>query len=128
MEQWIKVRANLVTDYRVTVIADRLKQHPTKIIGCLCVLWIRGDTHTEDGFLPGFTRGIVDKEVGLKGFSKELEHFEWIEFTDDGARIVDFRKHNGEGAKGRARDLQRKYKTRTNTRTNSPSLADGVSN
>ncbi|MFZ4082650.1 MAG: hypothetical protein ACOYKN_15580 [Pirellula sp.] len=124
MEQWIKVRANLETDYRVTVIADRLKQHPTRILGCLCVLWFRGDTHTEDGFLPGFTRGIVDKEVGLKGFAKELEQCQWLEFTDDGARIVDFRKHNGEGAKGRAKDLQRKYKDRNNKR----SLADGVSN
>ena len=68
----------------------------------MCVLWFRGDTHTEDGFLPGYTRGLLDKEVGLKGFSKELEDFEWIEFSDDGARIVDFRTHNGEGGKGRA--------------------------
>ena len=112
MEQWIKVRANLVTDYRVTVIADRLKQHPTRIIGCLVALWIRGDTHTETGFLPGFTRGILDKEVGLNGFSMELEQCNWIAFNDEGAQILEFEKHNGASAKARAKDAKRKDSTR----------------
>jgi hypothetical protein len=115
MEQWIKLRVNLETDCRVAVIAERLKQHPTRILGCLCFLWFRGDTHTETGFLPGFTRELLDKQTGLKGFSKELEQCNWISFNDKGAQILEFEKHNGTSAKARAKDSKRKDLTRNMT-------------
>jgi hypothetical protein len=124
MLHWIKLRKSISDDPRVLGLASRLKVKPTEIIGCLTLLWFCGDTHSTDGKLPNLTPDALDKQVGLKGFSAELVKTGWLVFSEQGAEIVKFLEHNGDGAKRRAQDAKRNAELRTKK----TSLADGVSN
>ena len=108
MEHWIKLRKTLADDPRVLGIASTLKQHPSRVIGCLALLWFSGDTHTTDGKLPYLTAKALDQLVGLKGFAAELIKIDWIRFSEQGAEIPKFDEHNGWGAKRRASEYMRK--------------------
>jgi hypothetical protein len=131
MEHWIKLRKTLADDPRVLGMASKLKQHPSRIIGCLALLWFSGDTHTTDGKLPYLTVKALDDLVGLKGFADELVKIEWIMFSEHGAEIPKFDEHNGKGAKRRATEWARKAATRTLdtgsgcAKTDGRGLADG---
>jgi hypothetical protein len=132
MEHWIKLRKTLADDPRVLGIASTMKQHPSRVIGCLALLWFSGDTHTTDGKLPYLTPKALDELVGLKGFADALVKIDWIRFSEHGAEIPKFHEHNGRGAKRRATEYARKVAARESdtvsggAKVDGKSLADGV--
>jgi hypothetical protein len=131
MEHWIKLRKTLIDDGRVLSIAKKMKQHPTRIVGCLAYLWFSGDTHTTDGKIPYLTPEGLDAHVGLDGFSAELVKIGWIRFSEQGGEILKFDEHNGRGAKRRATEYARKLAAREfdtvsdGANVDGKSLADG---
>jgi hypothetical protein len=109
MASWIKMRTNLDTDPRVVNIAAATGQSVRTIVGCLHFLWSLADEHTTDGKLRGYTVASID-HMTVSGFAAALQvpTVKWLEVDTDGfVRIPDFKRHNGESAKRRARNAVR---------------------
>ncbi len=105
---WIKMRTNLWTDPRVVRVSNTLKTGRTQIIGGLFRLWSLGDEHSEDGVLQGYSAKFIDQECGLPGFAKALQSVGWLSISHDSVSIPRFEEHNGQSARRRAQDAQRK--------------------
>ena len=54
-----------------------------------------------------YTREEIDRVTGLKGFGRALERVGWIEYSEEGIRLVNYEKHNGRSAKKRAENARR---------------------
>lgn len=110
---WIKMRGNLWDDPRVARLCDITDQPEAAIVGGLYWLWATADQHTEDGVMPGLTLRAIDRKTGISGFGQGLCEIGWLEDHPDGVRIVNFEEHNGQSAKRRCTDAQRKANIRS---------------
>ncbi len=119
---WIKMRGNLWDDPRVAKICDITEQPEAMVIGGLYWLWAMADQHTENGCLPGLTVRQIDRKTGIQGFGAALVAVSWLIDREEGVEIVRFEEHNGQSAKRRCVDAQRK----ANARNVSASDADIV--
>ena len=123
---WIKMRTDLWECPQVVRIVSALCPHDVRnvsatcpqraaVIGGLYRLWSLGDQYTEDGKLPGYTAALVDDTVGIEGFAAALCSVEWLSEDAEGVTIAQFTKHNGQSAKRRTQDAQRKQNSRAET-------------
>ena len=109
---WIKMRGNLWDDPRVTRLCDITDQGEAAIVGGLYWLWATADQHSEDGIMPGLTLRGIDRKTGIAGLGDALVAIGWLVDHPDGIRIVGFDEHNGQSAKRRCADAQRKASAR----------------
>lgn len=109
---WIKMRGNLWDDPRVARLCDLTDQPEAAIVGGLYWLWATADQHTEDGIMPGLTLRAIDRKTGIQGFGQSLCDIGWLADHPEGVRIVKFEEHNGQSAKRRCTDAQRKASVR----------------
>lgn len=105
---WIKMRGNLWDDPRIARLCDITEASEATIIGGLYWLWSTADQHTEDGFMPGLTFRSIDRKTGIQGFANALQSICWISENNDGIELINFNDHNGQSAKRRCTDAQRK--------------------
>lgn len=105
---WIKMRVDLFTSPKVVRIASALKVDRLRTVGGLMSAWCLFNVHSEDGFLPDYTKNILDDLVGLIGFAEQMEAVGWLESSPEGLKIPRFDAHNGASAKRRAMDADRK--------------------
>ena len=101
------MRDNLWDDPRVAKIVDLTDSSEAAVIGALYWLWATADQHTEDGIMPGLTLRSIDRKTGVQGFAEALCVIGWMADHPDGARIIDFEKHNGSSAKKRIQTAKR---------------------
>lgn len=99
---WIKIETTLPQKPEVVKISAILQKKSAEVVGGLVLLWCLTDGLTEDGFLRFYGRREIDRVTGLKGFCAALEQVGWIQLEPDGARLVNYEKHNGRSAKKRA--------------------------
>lgn len=104
---WIKIETTLPQKPEVVKISAILQKKSAEVVGGLVLLWCLTDGLTEDGFLRFYGRREIDRAVGLKGFCAALEQVGWIKLEADGARLVNYEKHNGRSAKKRAENARR---------------------
>lgn len=109
---WIKMRGNLWDDPRVSKLCDLTDCGESQIVGGLYWLWATADQHTEDGVMPGLTLRQIDRKTGIVGFGAALCDIGWLADHPEGVRIIKFEEHNGESAKRRSSDAQRKANVR----------------
>lgn len=111
-EAWIKMRMGLRTHPKVVRMASALNADRYRVIGGLHAVWSLADEHTEDGNLPGYTLSALDDSIGWTGFAQAMKDIEWL--IEEPQRLVlpRFDEHNGESAKRRALDAQRKRTVR----------------
>ena len=109
---WIKMRCDLFTHPKVVRISSALKADTLRTIGGLMSAWCLFDAHSIDGSLDGYTSETLDAHLRWDGFSAAMISVGWL--FDDGASLSlpDFETHNGESAKRRAQDADRKRKDR----------------
>jgi hypothetical protein len=119
---WIKMRGNLWDDPRVAKLCDLTDCGEAQIIGGLYWLWATADQHTEDGIMPGLSLRQIDRKTAVPGFGEALCAIGWLADHPEGVRITNFEEHNGQSAKRRAADAQRK----STVRNVSASDADNV--
>lgn len=112
MSGWIKMGVGLRRHPKVVRIAAALKADRLRVVGALHAVWCVFDEHSTDGVLPGYTAGIMDEEIGWRGFSAVMEAVGWLVEDDDGLQVPDYEDHNGATAKRRALDAQGKGKRR----------------
>jgi hypothetical protein len=110
---WIKMRADLFTHPKVVRMASALKADKLRIIGGLMSVWCLFDAHSIDGELDGYTFSEVDDQLRWPGFSAAMCAIGWLSETENGLVLPEFDTHNGQSAKRRAQDADRKREVRS---------------
>lgn len=106
---WIKMRVDLRTHPKVVVMASALNADKLRVIGGMFAVWAIFDAHSTDGVLEGYTFKAMDSELGWKGFSKAMNGIGWLdELEEGGLSAPRFDEHNGQSAKRRAQETERK--------------------
>lgn len=109
---WIKMRADLHTHPKVVRMASALKADRLRIVGGLHSAWCLFDVHSVDGFLDGYSADTLDDLIGFPGFSRAMMAVGWLEENGESLVIPRFEAHNGQSAKRRAQDADRKRNVR----------------
>lgn len=109
---WIKMRADLHTHPKVVRMASALKADRLRIVGGLHSAWCLFDVHSVDGFLYGYSAETLDDLIGFPGFSRAMMAVGWLEENGESLVMPRFEAHNGQSAKRRAQDADRKRKDR----------------
>ncbi len=112
---WIKMRVDLRTHPKVVRMAAALKADKLRVIGGLFSVWSIFDAHSSDGILEGYTLESIDIELHWKGFAMAMAGIEWLVYDPeqgDGLLAPRFDEHNGQSAKRRAMETERKRQER----------------
>ena len=109
---WIKMRADLHTHPKVVRIASALKADRLRVVGGLHAVWCLFDVHSEDGRLSGYTTEALDDLIGFQGFTAALASVGWVQVEADSLVVPRFDEHNGQSAKRRATETERKRNAR----------------
>lgn len=117
---WIKMRTDLVTHPKVVRILSALKADKFRVVGALHAVWCLFDTHSTDGRLEGYTPEVLDDHLGWPGFSAEMIRVNWLEHDGESLATPRFQEHNGQSAKRRATDAERKRMARESGEMSAP--------
>jgi hypothetical protein len=109
---WIKMRSDLFTHPKVVRMASALKADNLRTIGGLMSAWCLFDAHSVDGSLPGYSTETLDMHLRWPGFSSAMKAVSWLMEDTEGLALPSFDTHNGESAKRRAQDADRKRAVR----------------
>ena len=110
---WIKMRADLFTHPKVVRIASALKADTLRTVGGLMSVWCLFDAHSEDGRLEGYTPEVLDAHLRWEGFAGAMIDVGWLTLDEaHGLVLPRFDTHNGQSAKRRAQDADRKREVR----------------
>ena len=109
---WIKVRANVREQREVFVTARRLGLARDHVVGLCVRFWAWADGQTTDGSIDGIRPVDIDAIVEHEGFAAALAEAGWLLVDKRGVIIPNFDRHNGESAKKRAMDTERKRRRR----------------
>ncbi|EMD6793535.1 Pyocin large subunit [Enterobacter hormaechei] len=109
---WIKMRADLHTHPKVVRMASALRADRLRIVGGLHSAWCLFDVHSVDGFLDGYSADTLDDLIGFPGFSRAMMAVGWLEENGESLVMPRFEAHNGQSAKRRAQDADRKRNVR----------------
>lgn len=109
---WIKMRTGLQRHPRVVRISSALQSDRFRVIGGLHAVWSLADEQTEGGELEGYTFATVDEMIGWPGFCSALKAVDWAVEGKSGVTFPRFEKHNGQSAKRRAQEADRKRDAR----------------
>lgn len=112
---WIKMRSGLQTHPKVVRIMSALKADRLRVIGGLHAVWCLFDEHSTDGTLEGYTTEAIDSLIGWPGFSEAMESVGWLEDSGESLCTPRFDEHNGQSAKRRAQESERKRIARNAT-------------
>lgn len=104
---WIKMRTDLADDPSVLFISSATSTDEYSVVGRLHKIWAWADRHTTDGFIPKASAAWVDKLVSFDGFAKAACDAGWMVLCEDGIRLPNFERHNGETAKKRCLTAKR---------------------
>lgn len=106
--EWIKATKGLTEKPEVYGIARALKLDRDTVGMKLLRVWGWADDNTEDGHIDHIDGSAIDEKAGVEGFASAMESMGWLEVEDDGVRFPNFERHNGQSAKRRAQDAERK--------------------
>ncbi len=113
---WIKMRADLLTHPKVVRMMSALRADKFRTVGGLLSAWCLFDAHSIDGRLPGYTLDALDAMAAWPGFAAAMVAVEWliVEEVDGVESLVlpRFDAHNGQSAKRRAQEADRKRSDR----------------
>lgn len=109
---WIKMRTALAHDPAVIAMALDLDKGEFEIVGMLHHIWSWADSQSQDGHIKRVTPKWIDRFVHCEGFAKSMEMANWLTINEDGIEFPNFDRHNGDSAKKRAEDTERKRKNR----------------
>jgi hypothetical protein len=109
---WIKMRANLHTHPKVVRMSSALSADRLRIVGGLHAVWCLFDEHSEDGRLDGYSSAAIDDHIGFPGFAQAMQRVHWLTSDTSSVALPEFDKHNGQSAKRRAMDADRKREKR----------------
>lgn len=109
---WIKMGKDLLTHPKVVRMSSALRADRLRTVGGLFAVWCLFDTHSADGQLSGYTPEALDELVGFPGISSAMESVGWLSHDEEGVFLPRFEEHNGQSAKRRAQETDRKREER----------------
>lgn len=109
---WIKMRSDLHTHPKVVRISSALRADRLRVIGGLHAVWCLFDAHAIDGSLDGYTLDTIDDMIGFPGFGAAMASVGWLVIGDECLEAPRFDEHNGQSAKRRAMETERKRNER----------------
>lgn len=109
---WIKMRADLHTHPKVVRMSSALKADRLRIVGGLHSAWCLFDVHSVDGYLDGYSPETLDDLIGFPGFARAMIAVGWLCEEEENLVMPRFDAHNGQSAKRRAQDADRKRNVR----------------
>jgi hypothetical protein len=125
--EWIKFDSSLPEKPETLAITAKMGwDDPDLTVGKLMRLFRWFDQHTTDGNAEGVTSTLLDRVLGVTGFTECVAMVGWIVVTEDGISLANFDRHNGATAKSRAQGAKRAATHRSNASSNGGSNADGV--
>jgi hypothetical protein len=111
--EWIKMRMDLFSHPKVVRMASALKADNLRTVGGLMSAWCLFDVHSIDGSLSGYSPQSLDDHLRWSGFSAAMIAVDWlIVGENDSLQLPRFEAHNGQSAKRRAQDADRKKEVR----------------
>lgn len=115
---WIKMRTGLFTHPKVVRISSALKADALRTVGGLMSVWCLFDEHAIDGKLDGYRAANIDDHLRWPGFAQAMIGIGWL--LDDGESLAmpEFEAHNGQSAKRRAQEADRKREDRKASASN----------
>lgn len=105
---WIKVEKELHDKPEVRRIARALRLSRFDIVGRLVSVWSWADTHSFTGTDMGITEDDIDDIADLPGFADALRQVGWLKGRTASLEFPNFGRHNGQTAKRRAMEAERK--------------------
>jgi hypothetical protein len=109
---WIKMRADLFTHPKVVRMKSALKADALRTVGGLMSVWCLFDQHSADGVLEGYTPELIDDHLNWPGFAAAMVAVAWLIYSGENLALPRFDAHNGQSAKRRAQDADRKKEVR----------------
>jgi len=106
------MRADLFTHPKVVRISSALQADTLRTVGGLMSVWCLFDAHSIDGRLEGYTQEYLDSHLRWDGFAAAMAAVGWLNEDCFGLDLPSFDTHNGESAKRRAQDADRKRQAR----------------
>lgn len=107
------MRADLQTHPKVVRMVSALKADKLRVIGGLHAVWSLFDAHSDDGTLDGYTVEALDDYINWPGFCAAMIKIGWLEENGESLATPRFDEHNGQSAKRRATETQRKRMARS---------------
>lgn len=111
---WIKREKGLSNKREVVAVSIKLGVDRRLVAECCGLLWDWADSETTDGHIEGVDAAYIDALVGLPGFALALSTREvgWLRITESGITLPNWGRHNGESAKKRAIESEKKKRQR----------------
>lgn len=99
---------------------------PDLTVGKLLRVWRWFDQHTVEGNAPSVTLALLDRLIGVSGFSQAMVNVGWLSCDGAGLSLPNFERHNGKTAKDRALNAKRAANFKSNAEGNAESNASSV--
>ena len=112
MAKWIKIETHTPDKAELRHIARLCNCTKAEAFLAFFRLFVWLDEQTEDGHVDFFTTADADDIAGLKGFGEALQEVRWVLFSASGAVVSKWDRHNGQSAKRRILDAERKRDVR----------------
>ena len=125
---WLKFDINTPEKPEVLAITMAMGwDDPDLTVGKLFKVWRWFDQHTELGNAASVSPALLDRIIGVSGFSSAMESAGWLVCDEIGVSLPNFDRHNGKTAKTRAQTAKRVASHFTNAKTNAGSVSSSVS-
>lgn len=105
---WIKVEKELNDKPEVRRIARALRLSRFDIVGRLVSVWSWADSHSFTGSGMDISEDDIDDIADLSGFADALRQVGWLKGRAASLEFPNFGRHNGQSAKRRAMEAERK--------------------
>lgn len=105
---WIKVEKELNDKPEVRRMARALHLSRFDIVGRLVSVWSWADTHSFTGSGMDISEEDIDDIADLNGFADALRQVGWLKGRAASLEFPNFGRHNGQSAKRRAMEAERK--------------------
>ena len=105
---WIEWEKGLVRKPEVIRIARALQCTPQHAAACCMMVWEWAEDVTEDGVISGLSAADVSFAAGVPEIGEALVDVGWLVVSEDGLRLPNWERHNGDPSKRRAVDALRK--------------------
>lgn len=108
---WIKIEKSTPDKPEIFEMSEILEIDPDAVLGKLIRVWCWADSNSENGHIKSVTSVLIDRLTMSPGFADAMKTVGWLSEND----IPNFGRHLGESAKKRAKDAERKRKSRASS-------------
>ena len=112
MAKWIKVETHTPDKAEIRQLARRCGCTKAEAFLAFFRLFVWLDEETDDGIVEFLTPEDVDEIGGLPGLGGALAEVHWLSFGPNGLMVANWDRHNGQSAKRRCLDAERKRRVR----------------